>query len=91
MIFKQILAQPKRAKCFALLGCIIKIAVNLKAIEFIRSSIQVDGSQPIPYLNLGKILTMMGQHQHAVDFLKESLKKYRFPKLGFATLILSKN
>ena len=77
VIFKKILAvNPKEPNALHLLGCIYKDRGQLQqACELIHASIQADGSNPIPFLNLGKILVVVGQHENAVGVFQESLKR----------------
>ena len=76
-IFKQILAvNPKEPNALHLLGCIYKDRGQLQqAVELIQASIREDGSNPIPFLNLGKILAIAGQHENAAGVFQESLKR----------------
>lgn len=76
-IFKQILAlNPKEPNALHFLGCIYKDRGQLQqAVELIQASIQVDGSNPTPFLNLGKILSIAGQHENAAGIFQESLKR----------------
>ena len=85
-IFKQILSvNPKEPNALHLLGCIYKDRGQIQqAIDLIRASIREDGSNPIPLLNLGKILTVAGQHENAAGALQESLKRnYQIPETWF--------
>ena len=77
VIFQQILAvQPKEPNALHLLGCIYKDRGQLQtAVELIQSSIQEDASKPIPFLNLGKIFAISGQHENAAVIFQESLKR----------------
>ena len=77
VIFKQILAaNPKEPNALHLLGCIYKDRGQLQqAVELIQASIREDGSNPIPFLNLGKILAIAGQHENAAGVFQESLKR----------------
>ena len=76
-IFLEILAvNSKEPNSLHLLGCIYKDRGQLqKAMESIQASILEDGSNPIPFVNLGKILMIDGQHENAVKLFKESLKR----------------
>ena len=76
-IFKKILAvNPKESNALHLLGCIYKDRGQLKeAIDLIKASIRENDSNPIPYLNLGKILVEAGQHEDAAVIFQESLKR----------------
>ena len=76
-IFKQILAgNPKEPNALHLLGCIYKDRGQLQqAVDFIQASIREDGTNPIPFLNLGKILAISGQHQNAAGVFHESLRR----------------
>ncbi len=76
-IFKQILAlNPKEPNALHLLGCIYKDRGQLQqAVELIQASIREDGCNPIPFLNLGKILAIAGQHENAAGVFQESLKR----------------
>ncbi len=77
VIFKQILAvNPKEPNALHLLGCIYKDRGQLQqAVELIEASIREDASNPIPFLNLGKILSIAGQHENAAGVFQESLKR----------------
>ena len=69
---KQFLSKPK----ICLLGCIYKDLGQLQqAAELIQKSIREDDSNPIPFLNLGKILAIAGQYENAAGVFQESLKR----------------
>ena len=76
VIFKEILAvNPKEPNALHLLGCIHKDRGQLQqSVELIQASIREDASNPIPFLNLGKILAIAGQHENASGICQESLK-----------------
>ena len=76
-IFKKILAfSPKDPNALHLLGCIYKDRGQLQpAVELIQASIREDATNPIPFLNLGKILVIAGQHENAAGIFQESLKR----------------
>ena len=76
-ILKKILAvNPKEPNALHLLGCIYKDRGQLQqAVDLIQASIREDGSNPIPFLNLGKILSIAGQHENAAGIFQESLKR----------------
>ena len=76
-ISKQVLAKdPKYSKVLHLLGYIYKDRGQLQqAIQFIQASIREDEFNPIPFLDLGKILVLAGQHEHAALAFQESLKR----------------
>ena len=76
-IFKQILSvNPKEPNALHLLGCISKDRGQLQqAVELIQASIREDDSNAIPFLNLGKILSIAGQHENAAGVFQESLKR----------------
>ena len=76
-IFEKILAvNPKEPNALHLLGCIYKDRGQpQQAIDLIQSSIREDDSNPIPFLNLGKILSIAGQHKNAAGIFQESLKR----------------
>ena len=76
-IFKKILADnPKESNSLHFLGCIFKDRGQMRlAVEFIQASIREDDSSPIPFLNLGKILALVGEHESAVGVLRESLNR----------------
>ena len=76
-IFKQILTvNAKEPNALHLLGCLYKDRGQLQqAVEFIQASIREDDNNPIPFLNLGKILAIAGQHENAAGVFQESLKR----------------
>lgn len=76
-ICKQILVvDPKNSNALHLLGCICnKRGQQHQAIDLIQASIQEDSSNPLPFLDLGKIYAACGQFERAIDILKESLSK----------------
>ena len=76
-IFKQILeVNPKEPNALHLLGCIYKDRGKLQqAVDLIQASIQEDDSNPIPFLNLGKIFAIADQHENAAGVFQESLKR----------------
>ncbi len=76
-ISKQILeVNPKEPNSLHLLGCLYKERGQLQqAVDLIQASIREDDSNPIPFLNLGKILAIAGQHENAVGVFEESLKR----------------
>ena len=76
-ILKKILAvNPKEPNSLHLLGCIYKDRGQLQqAVELMQASIREDGSNPIPFLNLGKTLSIAGQHENAAGVFQESLKR----------------
>lgn len=77
LVFKQILeVNSKEPNALHLLGCIHKDRGELqKAIDLIQASIREEDSNPIPFLNLGKILAIAGQHENAAGVFQESLKR----------------
>ena len=85
-IFKQIHAvNPKEPNALHLLGCIYKDRGQLQqAVELIQASIREDASNPIPFLNLGKILAIADQHENAAGIFQESLKRnQKIPETWF--------
>ncbi len=76
VIFHEILAvNSKDPTALHLLGCIYKDRGELpQAVEMIQASIREDGTNPIPFINLAKILYIAGQYDDSVDVLRESLK-----------------
>lgn len=86
VIFRQILAiNPKDPNALHLLGCIHKDRGHLQqAIDLIQASIQVDGSNPIAFLNLGKIFTIEGQYKNAARAFQDSLNRsQKIPETWF--------
>ena len=85
-ILKQILAvNSKEPSALHLLGCIHKDRGQLQeAVDLIQASIREDATNPIPLLNLGKILAVAGQHENAAVVLQESLKRsQKIPETWF--------
>ena len=85
-IFNQILAvSPKEPNALHFLGCICKDRGQLQqAVELIQASIREDDNNPLPFLNLGKILAISGQHDNAALIFQESLKRSRqIPEVWF--------
>ena len=76
-IFKQILAfHGTEPNALHFLGCIYKERGQLQlAIDFIKKSIRVDASNPLCFLNLGKIFFLDGQYQEAFSCFRESLER----------------
>ncbi|CAE21986.1 TPR repeat:HAT (Half-A-TPR) repeat [Prochlorococcus marinus str. MIT 9313] len=67
---------PKEPNALHLLGCIYKDRGNLQqAFDLIQASIREDDSTPIPFINLGNILVMVGQHEEAARIFQQSLQR----------------
>ncbi|CAE21985.1 TPR repeat [Prochlorococcus marinus str. MIT 9313] len=67
---------PKEPNSLHLLGCIYKDRGNLQqAFDLIQASIREDDSTPIPFINLGNILVMVGQHEEAARIFQQSLQR----------------
>ena len=79
LIFKRMLSlNPKDPHALHFLGCIHKDRGQLQqAVDLIQASIREDSTNPIPFLNLGKILASAGQHEKAISVFQQSLKRHQ--------------
>jgi len=77
LIFNEILnSNPKEPNALHFLGCICKERGDLQqAAELVESSIRADDTNFAPFLNLGKIRSLLGQHENALSAFKEALRR----------------
>ncbi len=65
---------PNDPQALHFLGCIFKEKGDLiQAVKLIQKSIELDKTQFLPFLNLGKILMSERQHENAVFLFKQAL------------------